>query len=63
MFLVFADVFFLWCVSVPLGYLAALVWKLPPFVVYIALKSDYILKSMLCIYRFYTRKWMRRVSV
>ena len=43
--------------------MAALVWHLPPFVVYIALKSDYILKSMLCIYRFYTRKWMRRVSV
>ena len=63
MFLVFADVFFLWFVSVPLGYMAALVWHLPPFVVYIALKSDYILKSMLCIYRFYTRKWMRRVSV
>lgn len=62
MFLMVADVVFLWCVSIPLGYVAGLVLHLPAFWVYIALKIDYLLKSLLCIYRFYTKKWMRRVT-
>lgn len=62
LFLVVADVIFLWCASIPLGYFVGLVLKLPPFWVYIALKIDYILKTILCLHRFQTRKWMVRVA-
>ena len=62
LFLMVADVLFLWCASVPLGYLAGIVWKLDPFWVYIALKIDWIIKSLWCLHRFRTRKWMRTVK-
>lgn len=62
LFLVVADVVFLWLASIPLGYLAGLVLKVPPFWVYMALKIDYILKTLLCLYRFKTKKWIRRVA-
>ena len=62
LFLMVADVLFLWCASVPLGYCVALVWKLPPFWVYCSLKIDWIIKSLWCLYRFRTRKWMRVVK-
>jgi Na+-driven multidrug efflux pump len=62
LFLVVADVVFLWLASIPLGYLAGLVLKVPPFWVYMALKIDYILKTLLCLYRFKTKKWIRRVT-
>ncbi len=62
LFLMVADVLFLWCASVPLGYFVGLVWKLSPFWVYIALKIDWVIKSLWCLYRFKTRKWMRVVK-
>lgn len=63
MFLVVADVVFLWCVSIPLGYLTGIVLGMPPFWVYVALKIDYLLKSLLCIHRFYSKRWMRCVTL
>lgn len=62
LFLMVADVLFLWCASVPLGYCVALVWKLSPFWVYISLKIDWVIKSLWCLCRFRTRKWMRVVE-
>lgn len=60
-FCMFADAGFLWIASVPLGALCGLVFKLSPFVVYIALKIDWIFKSLLCLWRIRSRKWMKRV--
>lgn len=62
LFLMVADVLFLWCASVPLGYCVALVWKLSPFWVYISLKIDWVIKSLWCLHRFRSRKWMRVVE-
>ena len=33
-----------------------------PFWIYIFLKIDWIIKSLWCLYRFKTRKWMRVVK-
>lgn len=62
LFLMIADTLFLWCASIPLGYLAGIVFKLDPFWVYIALKTDWIIKTLWCFRRFRTRKWMRVVK-
>ncbi|MGE5630628.1 MAG: MATE family efflux transporter [Caulobacteraceae bacterium] len=60
-FLMIADVLFLWIASVPLGYLAGLVWNWPPFMVYFCLRIDFVIKSIWCIYRLNGRKWIRKV--
>ncbi len=61
-FLMAADVFFLWVASVPLGYLAALVWHLPPFWIYFFLKIDQFLKAIWCFFRLRGGKWIKRVQ-
>lgn len=61
-FLLVADVLFLWVCSVPLGYLAGLVWQLPPYIVYFCLRIDFVIKSIWCIFRLKSGKWIRRVS-
>ncbi len=60
-FLMIADVAFLWIASVPLGALCGLVWHLSPFVIYIALKIDWAIKSFICLFRLKSKKWIRIV--
>ncbi|MBC5996602.1 MATE family efflux transporter [Romboutsia ilealis] len=61
-FLMIADVLFLWAASIPLGYVAGIVFNLPPGIVFIALKIDEIIKSLWCIKRLSGKKWIRRIS-
>ncbi|NLK08812.1 MAG: MATE family efflux transporter [Firmicutes bacterium] len=60
-FLMVADVLFLWICSIPLGYLAAFVWQLPPYMVYFFLRLDFVIKSVWCIYRLGSRRWISHV--
>ena len=60
-FLMIADVLFLWIGSIPLGYLAAFVWKLPPYMVYFFLRIDFVIKSIWCVYRLKSKKWISSV--
>ena len=59
-FLMLADVLFLWLASIPLGYLAGLVFHLPAFWVYAALKTDWIIKSVWCTIRLLKGNWMKK---
>lgn len=61
-FLMLADILFLWLASIPLGYLCGLVWHLSPFWIYAALKIDWVIKSVWCIFRLRTKKWIRVVQ-
>lgn len=61
-FLMVADILFLWVVSVPLGALAGLVWKLPAFWVYFLLKVDQVLKAVWCVRRLQSRKWIKAIQ-
>jgi len=56
------DVVFLWVVSIPLGALAGLVWHLPPFVIYMFLRLDPVLKSLVGFHRLYSKKWINIVK-
>lgn len=56
-FLMVADVIFLWAVSIPMGYLTGIVWKNQAFIVYLAFKLDWIIKSILCTVRLLRGKW------
>jgi len=60
-FLMFADILFLWVISIPVGAAAGLVWHWPAFWIFTALKSDQILKSIWCTRRLYSGKWIKTI--
>lgn len=61
-FLMIADVIFLWVVSIPLGALAGLVWNWPPFVIFLLLRIDHLIKSVICLFRLRTDKWIKKIK-
>lgn len=59
--LMLADNIFLWITSVPLGILAGLVFHLPAFWIYFALKIDQVLKAIWCVIRLRSGKWIKKI--
>lgn len=59
-FLMFGDVIFQWIASIPLGILAGIVLRLPPWVVLVSVKADYIIKTFWFTGRLGTDKWFHR---
>ena len=60
--LMFADNIFLWAMALPLGALAGFVFHLPAFWIYFFLKSDQIAKTIWCVFRLKSRKWIKKIS-
>ena len=60
-FLMLADILFLWIASIPLGYLAGLVWHLPAFWIYTFLKIDQVIKAVWCVFRLGSKKWIKKI--
>ncbi len=61
-FLMAGDILFLWVASVPLGYLAGLVFHWPSFWVYTMLKIDQVIKCIWCFFRLRSGKWMKKIK-
>jgi putative MATE family efflux protein len=61
-FLMVADVLFQWCASIPLGFVVGLVLHLPPFWVLIALRTDYVIKTVWLLFRLKSGKWIHQVQ-
>ncbi|MCD7751244.1 MAG: MATE family efflux transporter [Lachnospiraceae bacterium] len=61
-FLLLIDTLFLWILSVPLGAMAGLAWRLPAFLVYFFLKIDRICSCVLCIWRLKSGKWIHELG-
>ena len=61
-FLMVTDIIFLWAASLPLGILAGLVWHLDAFWIYVFLKIDQICKSIWCVFRLRSGKWIKTFS-
>jgi putative MATE family efflux protein len=62
-FVFFADVIFLWLVSVPLGFLTGLWLHWPAPVVYLVLKSDEFLKVIFSTVRILRFRWLKDVTL
>ena len=60
--LMLADNIFLWVLSIPLGILAGLVLKLPAFWIYVCLKSENLAKTIWCVFRLRSGKWIKKIS-
>ena len=57
-----ADSINMWCVSVPLGLLAAFVFKLPPLWVYFILYLDEFEKMPFVIHHYFKKGWLRNIT-
>jgi len=56
------DCIVLWCIVVPLGFLAAFVWELPLYVVYCIIYSDEIIK-LPAVWKHYRKyKWVKDLT-
>jgi putative MATE family efflux protein len=60
--LMITDNIFLWVISLPLGVLAGFVFKLPPFWIYVCLKSDQIIKTLWSYLRLSSGKWIKKIT-
>lgn len=60
--LMLADNIFLWVLSIPMGLLAGFVLELPAFWIYTCLKSDQIAKTVWCVFRLRSGKWIKKIS-
>ena len=60
-FLMAGDILFLWVASIPLGYLAGLVFHWPAFWIYTFLKIDQVIKCVWCFFRLKSGKWMKKI--
>lgn len=56
------DVVDMWCVFVPLGFIAAFVLKLPPMWVYLILSMDEFAKMPFVYFRYRKKKWLRNIT-
>ena len=60
-FILFADSGTDWLISLPFGALAGLVWGLDPVIVYLILRVEYPLTGLICLIRFLSGKWLKRI--
>lgn len=60
--LMVTDNVFLWVCSIPLGILAGFVFKWPPFWIYFFLRFDQIIKTVWCVFRLRSGKWLKKIS-
>ena len=61
--LMLTDNIFLWIISIPLGILAGFVFKLPAFYIYVFLKADQIVKTIWCVCRLKSGKWIKKITL
>lgn len=61
-FVLFLDVFFLWVLALPLGFMAAQVWQFAITPVYLLLKFDEPLKVLLAYWRAGGDRWIRNLT-
>lgn len=57
-----AEIVVLWCVSIPLGYIAAFVLNLPAPMIYLFFCSESIVKSVIGAIRVISGKWLHEVT-
>ena len=56
------DIIVMWCISVPLGFLSAFVWKLPPMVVYFILCLDEFWKIPVVYKHYMSYGWLKDIT-
>lgn len=60
--LMVTDNVFLWVLSLPLGILAGFVFHWSAFWIYVALNSSEIVKTIWCVFRLKSEKWIKKIN-
>lgn len=58
----FCDAVTLWCITIPIGYLCAFVWKLPVLTTYFVLNLDEIIKLPAVYHHYKKFKWLKNIT-
>ncbi len=61
-FVLINDLIFVWLIVIPSAMIAAFVFKAPPVVVFMCLKSDQILKCFVAVVKVNRFKWMKNLT-
>ena len=56
------DMIFMWCIVLPVSFVAAFYFKMPPAIVFICLKSDQILKCFVALVKVNRFKWIKSLK-
>ena len=56
------DTLAMWGVILPLGYLCAFVWRLPPLAVFAVLSLDEFVKMPFVAWHFYQHQWLKKLT-
>ncbi|WP_379347873.1 MATE family efflux transporter [Paenibacillus sp. GCM10027629] len=56
------DTVVMWGIILPLGYLCAFVWQLPPIIVYAVICLDEIIKLPVALIRYRRYKWLKNIT-
>ena len=56
------DTLWMWCVALPLAACAAFLWHAEPYIIYLCLLSEQILKLTAGLLRLHSGKWLRNVT-
>lgn len=56
------DIIDMWCVFVPIGFILAFIFKLPPMVVYIFLSFDEYAKMPFILRHYFKKTWLRNIT-
>lgn len=56
-----AEMCTIWLYGVPIAFLAALVWKVPVYIVFLLVKLEDVIKGVILIKRFLSKKWVNNV--
>ena len=52
----------MWLINIPMGILTGLILKIPPALIFLALRTDSFIKIFIEIYRIASGRWMRTVT-
>lgn len=53
----------MWFIGIPLGFIAAFIWKLPAPLIYLCLRIDVVVKIMICSYRIFKGNYIKDVTI
>lgn len=56
------DIITMWCFAVPVGFLAAFVFDLPPMIVYLIMRLDEFVKMPVEFYHYRHKKWLKNIT-
>lgn len=56
------DTLVMWGIILPLGFLSAFVWQLPPLMIYFVINLDEVIKAPVAIVRYFRYKWLNNIT-